>query len=610
MLRILSKAASPVIVTEPPKELGDVARIQALPKVTPYTLEEAQQVARTLKARLGNGATQCQCRVRGRPCCADLLPTQAIMLAEGEKARGLFAAVGPGHGKTLPDLLMPMMFGTGVWVLLVKHALKHQLISVDIPYYAEHWKLPNIAGGKWMFPGRPILHVVTYESLSSKKNMAVLESLGEVNIILDEGQAIANRKSSRAIRFNAYTKAHPKSMIFFWSGTPMDRSFTEWGSLCGKALKQTAPVPLHYTVIDEFAKHLDPGGDPDPGLLQPFVKPGDTSARVGYFERVHATAGVVSSGDAASCQAALTIAERVLKAPKHVLGLMDGVNAGERPDKDTLIDQKEVIQCNRQLALGFYYRWIWPHMEPVPVIEAWLAARKVWRQALRKKLSRPKPGMDSPLLLEEACRRWEEGYVFIDPATGKRKIIQPRSAGPRQVWNSEEYREWARLRNTAKPETETVWVDHWAVNDTIAFLTEAPGRLVWYEYTAFAKEVKRREPHLLHAGPGEEGNHLVGRLRGNERVLLSMSHATGKNLQMFHEALVTSPASSNRVWEQLLARMHRPGQSSDEVTYWTYRHTPEYRNALEEANERAEYAHGTWGTPQRLTHKATYLFDT
>jgi hypothetical protein len=72
--------------------------------------------------------------------------------------------------------------------------------------------------------------------------------------------------------------------------------------------------------------------------------------------------------------------------------------------------------------------------------------------------------------------------------------------------------------------------------------------------------------------------------------------------------LVLTPPTSGTVWEQLLGRTHRPGQESDEVEVWVYRHTTELKQAIVKATADAEYQRGTTGNDQKLLN-ATYAWE-
>ena len=330
--------------------------------------------------------------------------------------------------------------------------------------------------------------------------------------------------------------------------------------------------------------------------------------------------GVVSSGDTASCQASLVISERTLKVevPAPVQVALDQLEESwQRPDGEELVDALTKARCARELSCGFYYRWRWPRGEPVAVIERWLEARKNWHKELREKLKKGGAHMDSPLLVTKAAIRWEEGYTHVerdrDGVELRRFRVEPRTrGGPLPTWQSEFWSQWRDVRETAKPETEAVWLSDFLVEDSLAWLQEGPG-LLWYEFDGLARRLLERQrlggAGALHAGPGAEGNSRVLRLTGKEAVIASIrAHGTGKNLQQFARNIVANPPSDGATWEQLIGRTHRQGQQADEVTVEVYRHTEAFKSAVEKARDLSDYIEGTWGATQRLASIATWGF--
>jgi hypothetical protein len=182
------------------------------------------------------------------------------------------------------------------------------------------------------------------------------------------------------------------------------------------------------------------------------------------------------------------------------------------------------------------------------------------------------------------------------------------SRGPLPTWESKHWPEWKAVRETAKPETEAVWISDFLVDSCLEWLREGPG-LLWYEFNALAARIleRGRGTNLAHGGPGDEGTRLVLALRGHERAVLSIrSHGTGRNLQSFARNLITSPPASGDAWEQLLGRTHRQGQEADEVVFDVFDHTAAFRDAIETATDLSRHIEGTFGATQRLASVARW----
>lgn len=598
-------------------ESRDLRRVLALPRRQRPDDAQLALWAEYIKQELGTGITSCVCESKyKRRCCADLLPIQAWALYEAAQVGGILGPIGVGHGKTLLDLLVSMVLpDVKTAVLLLPPNLKAQLLEIDWHFYGQHWKLPNLAGGRWLVPGRPTLHVVAFSELSGSRATDLLHRLRPDVVVVDEAHSVRNRTAARTKRFLRYFNDHRNVRLFAWSGTLTSRSLKDYAHLSNLALGEGSPTPLHWPTVEEWAGHLDPSEfRSPPGRLSQF----GPDARIGFAQRVVESQGVISSGDTASCQASLVISERPFTAPKVVLTHLEELDATwTRPDGEELVDAMSVGRCARELSCGFYYRWRWPRKEPTEVIERWLKVRKEWRKELREKLKLSRPHMDSPLLCTKAAIRWYKGYTHVERdesgAEVERRIVPPRTtSGPLPVWPSLCWPEWEEVHDTAKPETEAIWLDEGFVEDCLAWLADGPG-LLWYEFDGLAQRVHQRARErriaVTRAGPGADGNQAVLGLQGTEAVVASIrAHGTGKNLQQFSRNLVANPPSSGSDWEQLLGRTHRAGQKEDLVSVEVYRHTEAVRKAVEKARDLSEYIEETFGATQKLATRATWRF--
>ena len=597
-------------------ESRDLRRILALPVREKPSDAEIVEMSRNLKSEFGTHAVDCECANKfKRRCCSDLLPVQAWALHEMRVAGGLLGPIGVGHGKTLLDLLTAMVVpNCKTAVLLLPSNLRRQLVDVDWAFYGQHWKLPNLAGGRWIVPGRPTLHVVAFSELSGSKATDLLSRIRPDIIIADEAHSVRHRTAARTKRFLRYFSENPAARLFCWSGTLTSRSLKDYAHLSNLALRENSPTPLHQPTVEEWAGHLDSSEfRSPPGRLSQF----GADTRAGFRARVLGTLGVVSSGDSNACEASLIISAREFEASETIKKHIKELEATwQRPDGEELIDAMSVGRCARELSCGFYYQWIWPRREPIEVIEKWLRIRKEWHKELREKLKLSRPHMDSPLLCSRAAIRWYNGYTHIKCDESGREIarqeIPPKSKeGPLPVWPSLCWPEWKAVRKSAKPETKAVWLDESFVSNCLDWLKE-PG-LLWYEYKGLAQKLLElaaaRKQEVLFAGPGAEGDLAVLNLPANASVIISSNaHGEGKNLQQFNRNLLANPPSSGGEWEQIIGRTVRAGQEADEVTVETFLHTEPFGRAVEKARELSNYIEGTFGAAQKLASKATWLF--
>lgn len=581
---------------------NDLARILALPRRQPLVRSEGDvrvpapellKITEILESKLSKGDVPCNCEKKYlRRCARHLLPVQAWALYEVVRKQGLFGPIGVGDGKTLLDLLTPMVMpGCQRAVLLVPNALKRQLLEIDWGFYGNHWHLPNLMTGNQFtekFNDRPLLYVVAYSELSGAKSTGLLEQLRPDTIIADEGHNLRYSTAARTKRFLRRFQQDRETRLCIWSGTLVRTSLRDYAHLSALALGDESPTPLHMPVVEEWAAALDPVMFPaPPGELQK-LNPGG-SVLEGWHKRLTETEGVVCSPHASNCDASLVISERPLVAPENVLRLIQDVERKwQRPDGEELVEILAKVRCERELSAGFYYRWIWPRGESRECIDRWLAARKAWRKELREKLQHSTTGMDSELLVRQAAHRWHFGYEH----EGKTYPNMCRS-GPLKTWDATYYPDWYEVEDTCEPETEAVWVDEFLARDAANWLRENVG-IAWYEFDAFGRKLAELSgAPLFGEGTGAEFEDGSRAIVASARV-----QGVGKNLQMFSKNLVANPLQD---WEQVLGRTHRQGQMADEVTVEVYRHTDVVREALDKGRRNAQYVKATVGGQQKLT---------
>ena len=509
-----------------------------------------------------------------------LRPIQTLALAEARRQNGLFAPIGVGAGKSDIALLLPVVMKAKVAVLLVPANLREKVFRQDYPTLVTQYRLPRLAKGEVQVLDAPcVLHVLSYNELSSPLKHDLLDQLQPDLIICDEAHALRHPSAARTRRFLNYFRSRRDTRLCVLSGTMTSKSIKDYAHLAWLSLRENAPIPTKWSVLEEWAAALDSVPVPaPPGALVQLCEPGER-VREGFRRRIIETPGVIATTDG-SIGTSLVISERHLKVTPVIRDALKRMReTWTTPDEGEAFDEILTLhRYARQMAAGFYYRWVWPKGEPAQVRANWLEARKAWNREVANFLTyRAKPGCDSPMLYAKAC------------AEGK--------------LSSMNYDRWAVVRETAKPEVEAVWLDDYLVDDAVAWGRENVG-IVWYEHAALGVRIAEKGGFPLF-GPGAEG---ILKEKGARTIVASIrAHGTGKNLQCFSRNLVTTTPTSGTVWEQLLGRTHRPGQEADEVTVEVYRHTLEMRSAVNKALRDADYQQTTTGNRQKLL-SATWTF--
>ncbi len=510
----------------------------------------------------------------------DLWPKQSQSLDEIRKNNGGFLTLGVGQGKTIVSLLAGKALNARQTVILVPPALRAQLLGVDIPRLSKEWQIPLAK-----------LRVVAYSQLSSAANQDILETIGPDLIVCDEAHALRYKAAARTKRFLRYAKLHPECRFVFMSGTMTRRGIADYQHLAELAIGKNSPVPNHYPTLVDWAQALDVSDDPmPPGALlslcsdEELQQIGEAKdpeeiqkiARGAFRRRLVETPGVVATEESALGTSLIINAVKPL-VPSEVQVAISDVRTRWEIGGEELTDALSVARVTRQLAAGFWYRWVWP--DGKPDVE-WLECRRAWGKEVREILRLSRPGMDSPMLVAQAVEK------------GK--------------YQSLAYEAWRKVKDRPEPPREAVWLNDFLVREAIKWAEENANKanpaILWYSHDAVGRKLAELSKFPFF-GPGSKASEELTKVDARKTPVIICSakaHGTGKNLQAFCLNLLTTPISSGADAEQLIARTHRPGQESDEVRVDVFVHTIETMAAFRSSVLDAAYIEQTTGQRQKL----------
>lgn len=493
-----------------------------------------------------------------------LRPVQEEALAAILHSRGGVLPIGVGHGKTLISYLAPTVLGAKRPLLLLPSAMV-AAAAREFASYASHFVNPKG------------MRVLAYSALSTASGARALDEYEPDLIIADEAHKLRHRTAARTKRVERYIHEH-RPMFLAMSGTLTAKSIKDFAHLVFWALGEQSPMPLVGYHLDAWAACVDVGGIPTGRdwstvrpLLDRFSVPADTGSkkhnvRVAFQRRMNSAPGVVATQES-SVDCALTfdrIDGRRCPLPSRVGKLIAEVQAtGMTPDKeDVMEDDVSMWRLLRQLSLGFWYKWDWDAVGGKD--HEWLEARSGWHRWMRRELqTRSAPGYDSPLLVRNTLTREDRkpGELLRWEAVSDRPV-PPTVA----VWESSEVMSWVLQTVRAAKDPTLIWYESVAVGEALAALGIPLG--------------------------------LSGRV--DTCALRIRVHGVGQNLQGWSSNLIIEPPPSGAVWEQLLGRTHRAGQTADEVRVAVLSHTGAFQDAWTKARVDAQYLQASQGQKQKL----------
>lgn len=573
---------------------ADIVRVTNLPWEPWWEAADLADWTTWIQSQLSTNPNPCEgahetrdgmCSKCGTPL--RLSQMQAAALAPAYQGTGLFAPIVAGGGKTLISILIPSVYalrhGPAPSVLMTPASLRDEAHGA-MTRYARHWRT------------LPMRHL-SYSELSHENQADILERWQPRLVICDEAHELQNSGGPRWSRIQKFRKfCHerglPQPLAHLMSGSFENRSREEYWHLIRWALGGgNAPAAQNVFEFRNWCRALDSKvKDRDrlaPGALLDLAPPAPEEAELSpislarsrYGRRLLATRGVVGSRDALP---KIPIKARVWKhdptpeqqAASDHMRASNETPCGVPLDENPLVRASELWRHDREISCGYYQRWTPP---PPP---EWKLARRMLNIVIHAVL---------------------DGRPWMTPAQAIAEI----DAGQ---WPSlaNELAIWRRVEPTYSYVTEPVWI----TDNTLALAADWLERergLCWVSHIPFGERLSQMTKIPYFHEEGESAAGVKIDMWDGPAIVSIKSCSRGFNLQgapdkkaNHSKNLVVPSPTTNKDYEQLLARTHRRGQRADVIELTVMCALEGDYAALAQAQEDAECVSRTKQSLQRL----------
>ena len=536
---------------------------------------------------------------------------QASALADAHDQRGLLAPVRVGEGKTLLSFLLPVvLLGIKRPLLLLPAALVEKTWR-EFKELQKHW----LCHQDFMTRARFDSAVLTYEKLGRDSGKDMLVERRPDMIIADEAHKLRNRTAACTRRVERFMIANPDTVFCAMSGTITKRSVRDYWHLAFWALREKMPLPRTEVEMERWADALDERkvdafSRRAPGVLMQFCTPEEraavepkrtaplgrtqqmpvfqfseklVAARKGYQKRLRDSPGVVCSPDK-NLDCSLVIRRLSVdpgaEVQEHLKLLREEWTT---PNGDLLALPVDVWRHARELACGFYYRWV-----PPPPVE-WVVARKKWHWFVRQILA---PDGE----LYEDFR----GLHLDSPMQVALAITQERIANPDII---RAYRDWEQIRPSYKINVVAEWVSDATVEFCANWAKTEGDGIIWVEHRAMGEKLAERlNTGFCSTGGMDAKGKTIEDYAGKTVVASVAANKEGRNLQAWNRNLVVTAMPTGSLWEQLIGRTHRMGQQADTVYVDWVAACEEQDRGFQQLMADAKYIQDTTGQSQKLLY--------
>ena len=558
---------------------------------------------------------------------------QAVLLEAYHDYRGAFGFLGVGQGKTLPSFLAATVLGVERIAIIVPGKLtnpdpkKPSKTSRDFEKLARHWKSPKN------------YRVFSYQKIGRDGGEELLNEYKPQALALDEVQALKNPGAAQTRKVLRYCYEH-KPQVLAMSGSSITRSLRDIHHLLGICLgEEQMPLPVQRSECEVWGKCVDEKVQvrAKAGALMSFldegVPPTLSNIRAAVGRRIQETGGVIRT-ESSAVDIPIVVDYFDIPIPPEIEArldrmiegvVVDGVRRHEALNGDVCLPV-DIYRHVRTVHCGFYLEW-----DPKPP-QTWLDCRRGWKSFACEVLEQEIEGLDSEMQVANACS-WTkcrkckgEGHLFDHVWVWNGQVVSEEDAErwdldavetrgeyigscdscggtgwkpPRAGFGAgtQKLERWREVRDQYRINSVPRWLHNNALNEILRRARR--NSIIWVENTAMGEKLEEMGiPYYREQGFDRRGR-FIDDAEGTIAASIA-ANSEGRNLQKRNHNIIVPPMSNGRVWEQLMGRMHRPGQEADVVLFEVGIGHPKLEEQMRQAIADARYVRTMTGQEQKL----------
>lgn len=573
-----------------------------------------------------------------------LLPKQVDALMQFEACRGAFCPVGVGFGKSGIGLMVSQIAVHKGWarkiLLLVPVHLIDGLVQRHIPEWRKRTNLSltfHVISGKTKAQRMKIatsdaagVYIFPYSLMSQLDTLDLLAAINPDMVVADEAHRLKNLRSAVTKKLMHVIKNTREQPLIFvaMSGSMSSKGIMEYQHLIDMALGDGSPLPRKAGQAFTWGLVIDANAAPTPSLVAGAMgrliswahekfpedrkqfsnRIGVDNARNAYRKRLTLTPGVVVSGDERPT-ASLAIAN--YEAGGHGIRLSALMAKAkedyETPEGEPIDHAIHVYKWLRELTAGFYNSRVWPQAEDHA------KNRKISKDEAVDRIERAKVHLKAHQIYTAGAREFfKESPIGIDTPTELALAISRGACSDSSLVDKWHAVHAADFEGRPDRIQIPVRVDPYKVQAVVRWAQEYKTGLVWVYHKELGEWIYEvltdagHDPVFAPAGADAviEGIGDPGRGGKGDRLVVSSipAHGEGRNLQSFQNQLFVEWPRPAHLAEQALGRVHRTGQTLEEVMVHTMIETEfdEINRAATLAD--AVYVQQTMGSVHRVLY--------